>query len=58
MATPTKTQLKVTYTKKRETKNTVVFQNDANEKDSYYVQKSDAVNLGNPERIQLTIEAI
>jgi hypothetical protein len=53
----TKPTLTVNYTKLKDTKNTVRYQNDDNERDSVYLEKTEAAKLGNPEKIQAVFSA-
>lgn len=59
MAASTKTTVTINAAKTRETKNTVVYQNTApgRERDAFYLLKTQAAELGNPESITITFAA-
>jgi hypothetical protein len=61
MATKTDTAVECSFTKVRETKNTFVFSEDDQENPrvgNLYVQKTAAEELGNPEKITVTITIV
>ena len=52
-------KITLNFKRNRDTKNTVVYQNTApdRERDSFYLQKSQAAELGNPEVITVQVSA-